>query len=466
VSPAPSPVFTDRAAQALADESLAATLRTATGLLEERRAAAAAALDDGAFEALRLRARAAKFSVLGDLAGHLERFEAAAKANGAQVHWAQDAEEARAIIRGILERAAVKKAVKSKSMVTEEIELNHGLEAAGITPIETDLGEYVAQLKGEKPSHIILPIIHLTRQAVAALFRKLGVGGQPLPTDDVSGLVEAARLELRKHFETAEAGITGANFAVADQGALCIVSNEGNARFCCSLPPLHVAVLGIEKLVPDLSSLSDFLRLLARSATGQRLTVYSNLLWPGRDAGDGSGPKESHVVLLDNGRTRLLASQAAEILACIRCGACLNACPVYKAVGGHSYGGTYPGPMGSILSPGLGEREGQDLAGRARRPGPRLRLHALRRLQGRLPGEDRYPAHAALAAQPAHGPARPPQAPGLQGLGDRRLAPAPAERAAQARPCRGQLARPGRLDRSRRPSALRLDPPPPTAPPR
>ncbi|MES2201299.1 MAG: lactate utilization protein B [candidate division FCPU426 bacterium] len=350
--------FVQRADEALADHDLGRSIRHVTGLLDQRRREASASVPD--FEALKDRARSAKLGMLADLEGNLLRFEEKIKANGGHVHWAKDAEDANRIILGILEKSGAKKVVKSKSMATEEIELNHALEAAGVTPVETDLGEYVAQLKGDKPSHIILPIIHMTRQAVADTFNeKIGTHASP----DVAQLVEIARKVLRKEFETADAGITGANFGVVDSGALCIVSNEGNARFVTSLPRLHIAVMGIEKLVADLDDLSVFLRVLARSATGQRLTVYSNLIWPGREANDQSGPREAHVVLLDNGRSDLLNSKAAEILACIRCGACLNICPIYKAVGGHAYGGTYPGPMGSILSPALGAKKGSELAG-------------------------------------------------------------------------------------------------------
>jgi L-lactate dehydrogenase complex protein LldF len=349
--------FQTRASEALTHDAQRRTIRKAAELLDARRVEAAAGVED--FEQLRDSARAAKFSVLRSLEARLLQFEARIKENGGHVHFAADAEEANRIIVGILKRRGVTKVVKSKSMATEEIELNPALEKEGITPVETDLGEYVAQLKGDKPSHIILPIIHLSRGQVADVFNQTITTGA---TGDVASLVETARLTLRKEFETAGAGITGANFGVADSGAICMVTNEGNGRFVTSLPKTHIAVMGIEKLVADLGDLSLFLKLLARSATGQRLTVYTNLIWPGRKAGDGAGAEEAHVILLDNGRSDLLNSQAAEILACIRCGACLNICPIYRAVGGHAYGGTYPGPMGSILSPALGHKQGSDLA--------------------------------------------------------------------------------------------------------
>lgn len=331
-------------------------LERSLSLLTTRRSAAAAGTP--AFEGMRLRARAAKLEILRKLPEQLERFEAALVKNGAKVHWASDAAEARSIISQILKDAGVAKAVKSKSMVTEEIELNHALEAQGIKAVETDLGEYVAQLRKEKPSHIILPIVHLSKEQVSDTFRKtISYGGD----DSVAQLVEAARLAMRREFETADAGITGANFGVADEGAICIVSNEGNARFVTSLPRVHIAVTGIEKLVPSLADLSNFLGILARSATGQALTVYTNLIWPGRNAGDGSGPREWHVVLLDNGRSSLLQGEAAEMLACIRCGACLNVCPIYRQVGGHAYESSYPGPMGAILSPFLDGAHAREL---------------------------------------------------------------------------------------------------------
>ena len=235
-------------------------------------------------------------------------------------------------------------------MASEETHLNHALEGAGLRVVETDLGEYIVQLAHDRPSHIILPIIHMTREDVGQVMHKeIQV---PL-SDDPKMLASYARDRLREEFLSADMGITGANFGVVENGTICLVTNEGNGRMCTTLPRVHVVLMGIEKLVPTMDDLDLFLKLLARSATGQKISVYTTLLRGPRRKQDDCGPKALHVVLLDNGRSGMLAGELAEILGCIRCGACLNACPVYKSIGGHAYGDTYPGPIGAIVTPGL-----------------------------------------------------------------------------------------------------------------
>jgi L-lactate dehydrogenase complex protein LldF len=235
-------------------------------------------------------------------------------------------------------------------MATEETHLNEALERGGLHVVETDLGEYVVQLARDRPSHIILPIIHMTREDVGRLMHR----EMQVPySDDTTTLARYARERLRQEFLQADMGLSGANFGVAENGTICLVTNEGNGRMVSTLPPVHVVIMGIEKLLPTMADLDRALSLLARSATGQKLTAYTTLLRGPRRAGDECGPQELHVVLLDNGRTRVLAGENAEILGCIRCGACLNACPIYRSIGGHAYGDTYPGPIGAVLTPGL-----------------------------------------------------------------------------------------------------------------
>ncbi|HTO55872.1 MAG TPA: lactate utilization protein B [Myxococcota bacterium] len=312
--------------------------------LREKRDAAGRAEPD--FERLRDQAQAVKAHTLDQLDVYLERFEASAQAAGARVHFAADAAELRQIVSGLLAAKGARRVVKSKSMLTEECGLNEALERAGIDVVDTDLGERIVQLAHEPPSHIIMPAIHQTRADIAALFER-ELGSAPGDTDP-GRLTAAARRDLRARFLAADAAITGANFAVAETGSLVIVTNEGNADLGTSLPALHIACLGIEKLVPGLAELAVFLRLLARSATGQRISAYTSLV---------TGPRrgaELHVVLVDNGRTRLLADpRHRSALACIRCGACLNTCPVYRRAGGHAYGWALPGPIGSVLAPVL-----------------------------------------------------------------------------------------------------------------
>src|SRR5688572_4564503 len=280
---------------------------------------------------------------------YLTRLEEKVKSAGGHVHWAETAEDANRIVLQIAKEHNVKTVVKSKSMATEEIGLNHFLEAAGIEAIETDLGEYIIQLAGTGPSHIIVPAVHLKKEEIAALFsEKLNINA---PTDPIE-LARIAREILREKFLIAEMGISGGNFLVAETGTLVMVTNEGNGRMCTTMPDLHVAVVGIDKVIPDWESLTIFLKLLARSATGQKLSTYTQFITgPRRNEGE-FGPQEFHLVLLDNGRSRILKDPVGrDVLKCIRCGACANVCPVYKNVGGFAYGSFISGPIGAILSP-------------------------------------------------------------------------------------------------------------------
>src|SRR5579864_434279 len=337
-----------RVTAALADDRLQAALGRATGQLGARRQAAFSTLEHA--EAVRDAARAARMHALANLSQLLEQFESKLTASGASVHWADTPADANRIIADIGVRTRSVRAVKSKSMVSEETHLNDALERAGVTPIETDLGEYIIQLRRDRPSHIIAPIVHLTRQDVG---RVMHDRLQEPYTDDPARLAAIARAKLRDEFLNADMGISGANFGVADTGTICLVTNEGNGRMVTTLPRVHVVLMGIEKLVASLDDLDQCLKVLARSGTGQKLTVYTTMVRGPRRTGDSDGPEELHVVLLDNGRSQMLGGESAEILGCIRCGACQNVCPVYRNIGGHAYGDTYPGPVGSIVTPGL-----------------------------------------------------------------------------------------------------------------
>ena len=299
----------------------------------------------------RSRAAAIKWEAINHLDRYLEQFECNVLANGGCVCWAETAADARDYILGLAKRHGVQKIVKSKSMTTEEIHLNQTLEGEGIRVIETDLGEYICQLRGEPPYHIVTPVMHLTKADIARTFQeKLGT---PL-TESAEELTMIARARLRHEFMAADMGITGANFAVVDTGMVAITENEGNARLSFSLPRVHVAVVGIEKLIPRLEDLALLWPLLSTSGTGQAVTVYNSLVGGPRQSPETLGPEEFHVVLLDNGRTRLLADvEQRDALHCIRCGACLNICPVYRNIGGHAYGTTYQGPIGSVITPHL-----------------------------------------------------------------------------------------------------------------
>lgn len=341
--------FRENAKAALADAHLRGALKNATSLFGERRKQAAASLPN--WEDLRTQARAIKDEVLLHLDRYLEEFVRNAESRGAKIHWARDAAEANSIICGLATERRARVVVKSKSVTTEETHLNTALEAAGMQVVETDLGEYIIQLAEETPSHIIAPAIHKTRGQIAELFTsELGMA----PTDDVSQLTSTARATLRDRFAAADVGISGVNFGVAETGTIVIIENEGNIRLTTSLPRMHIAVMGIEKVIPRFSDLDVFLKLLPRSGTGQRLTTYQSFITGTKRHANDEGPDELHIVLLDNGRSRMLAhSITRQSLACIRCGACLNVCPVYQQVGGHAYGSVYPGPIGAVITPQL-----------------------------------------------------------------------------------------------------------------
>ncbi|RME90113.1 MAG: hypothetical protein D6770_03150 [Anaerolineae bacterium] len=353
--------FRSRIRSAIADPNLQAALDANAARRARAREQAFASLPEPLAD-LRARAHAVRAETIAHLDEHLARFLARAEANGFIIHRARDATQARHIVLEIVEQARKEVGkdetlvVKSKSMLSEEVGVNHALEAAGHRVVETDLGEYIVQLRGERPSHIITPAVHLRRQDVARLFHeKLG-----LPyTEDVAALTAAARRELRDLFLRADVGISGVNFGVAESGSLCLLTNEGNGRMVTTLPPVHIALMGMERLVPTLDDLALMLALLPRSATGQKLTVYTTLIQGPRRPGEADGPRERHLILVDNGRSALRGSPLEEALYCIRCGACLNACPVFREIGGHAYVGAhgeptpYPGPIGSVLSPAL-----------------------------------------------------------------------------------------------------------------
>jgi L-lactate dehydrogenase complex protein LldF len=330
----------------IADAHLAEAYRSSTVRLFTHRLEAAAEVPG--FERLRDRARELKREVMEHLDFYLEQFASNAQRRGAQVHWARTGEEACAMVVEIVRRAGAREVVKAKSMLSEEIELNRALEAVGVRALESDLGEFIVQLAGERPAHIVAPAIHKTRQDVSELFT---ARIQAERTEEPERLTAIARRALREAFARAGAGISGANFAVAETGTIVLVENEGNIRFSTTTPPVHVALVGIEKIIPRWRDLGVFLRLLGRSGTGQKLTSYTSLVTgpaaPGED-----GPRQMHVVLVDNGRVATLADpKMREALYCIRCGACLNACPVYRKIGGHAYGWVYSGPIGALMTP-------------------------------------------------------------------------------------------------------------------
>jgi L-lactate dehydrogenase complex protein LldF len=353
--------FMGAARQALADPPLQAALVRLTGTLLAGNRRGYAALADSS--ALRDHAKRIKEHTLAHLDDYLEQLEDAVERVGGQVHWAADGAEAQGIVVGIARQAGCVRAVKSKSMTTEEVHLNSALEQAGVEVVETDFGEFIIQLAGERPSHLVAPAVHHTRESVARVLSRHV--GEQLP-DDARVLALTGRRLLREKFRRADLGITGANFAVAETGTIVLVTNEGNGRLTTTCPRVHVALVGIEKVIPRLADLPVFLKLLARAATGQTLSVYTTLITgprrtphpplspvggEGRVRGEIDGPDEFHLVLLDNGRSKVLATPFRESLQCIRCGACLNACPVYRRIGGHAYGGVYAGPIGSILTP-------------------------------------------------------------------------------------------------------------------
>jgi L-lactate dehydrogenase complex protein LldF len=338
--------FKARASEKLRDVQLRRALDHARGKFVDKRAHSLGDFDD--FEATREHARQIRDRVIDDLDLYLEEFERAATARGAHVHWAETAGDVNRIVCEIAAQRGVKKAVKSKSMITEECGLNDAMEAAGIEVIETDLGEYILQLANEPPSHIVAPVVHKPKDEVSDLFAEK----HKLPRKTgIAELCREAREVLRPHFLSADMGITGANFLIAETGSSLIVTNEGNGRLVTTLPRVHVAITGIEKVVPTLEDVSTLLRLLTRSATGQPITNYVSITTGPRGRSDSDGPEHFHIVLVDAGRSKLLRTEFAPMLRCIRCGACMNHCPVYQSIGGHAYGWVYPGPMGSVLTP-------------------------------------------------------------------------------------------------------------------
>lgn len=342
--------FHQRARAALDDPKLRASFRGAMDFLQTKRSSQFP--DAPELERLRDLGEAIRRHALANLPQLLVQLEETLTAAGVHVHWAETGEEANGIILRIAQRHGARKVVKGKSMASEEIELNHYLEERGVTCIESDMGEYIVQMAGEKPSHIVMPAIHKTRQDIGALFERHIPG--TAYSDDVDTLIQTGRRALRAAFAEADIGLSGVNFAAADTGTLWLVENEGNGRLSTTVPDVHVAIMGMEKVVAKLEHIVPLASLLTRSATGQAITTYFNLISSPRREGELDGPREVHLVLLDNGRTQAYADeQLRTTLQCIRCGACMNHCPVYGRIGGHAYGTTYPGPIGKIISPHL-----------------------------------------------------------------------------------------------------------------
>jgi L-lactate dehydrogenase complex protein LldF len=339
--------FATSARAALADTQLRRNLAVATRTIQEKRAKVVGERLD--WEALRDAGEATKRRVLRHLDRYLVQFESAVEDAGGGVHWARDAAEARTIVSRLVAATGTREVVKVKSLTTDEIELNDALAASGVAVVETDLAELICQLAGERPSHILVPAIHKNRVEIRDLFRReLGL---PDLSEEPRALADAARAYLREKLLDARVAVSGANFGVAETGTVCVVESEGNGRFCITLPEVLITVMGVEKLLPAPEDLEVFLQLLPRSSTGERMNPYTSL-WTGVTPGD--GPQEFHLVLVDNGRTNVLADEVGrQTLACIRCSACLNVCPVYTRTGGHAYGSVYPGPIGAILTPQL-----------------------------------------------------------------------------------------------------------------
>ncbi|MCX4750095.1 LutB/LldF family L-lactate oxidation iron-sulfur protein [Kitasatospora sp. NBC_01287] len=348
-----TPAFPQAARTALADPQLRGNLRRATGTIRDKRLAVTGELSD--WEQLREAGEALKRRTLRHLDQYLEELERSVTAAGGTVHWAADAEEANRIVTELVRATGEREVVKVKSMATQEIGLNEALAEAGITAYETDLAELIVQLGEDRPSHILVPAIHRNRAEIREIFlREMGRWGRPAPeglSDEPRALAEAARLHLRERFLRARVAVSGANFGVAETGTIAVVESEGNGRMCLTLPQTLITVMGIEKVVPSFTDLEVFLQLLPRSSTGERMNPYTSM-WTGVTPGD--GPREFHLVLLDNGRTATLRDTVGrQALACIRCSACLNVCPVYERTGGHAYGSVYPGPIGAVLTPQL-----------------------------------------------------------------------------------------------------------------
>jgi L-lactate dehydrogenase complex protein LldF len=341
--------FPVAARRALGDPQLRRNLGAATATIRAKRAAVVAEMPD--WEQLRAAGQAIKTAAMASLDSCLERLEAQVQARGGAVHWARDAAEANRIVTGLVQATGAADVVKVKSMATDEIGLNEALAAAGITAHETDLAELIVQLGRDRPSHILVPAIHRNRSEIRDIFLAEMDGVDPALTDEPAALAEAARRYLRRRFLSARVAVSGANFAIAETGTLCVVESEGNGRMCLTLPDTLITVMGLEKVLPSWADLGVFLQLLPRSSTGERMNPYTSM-WTGVTPGD--GPQQFHLVLLDNGRTATLADPAGrQALHCIRCSACLNVCPVYERTGGHAYGSVYPGPIGAVLSPQL-----------------------------------------------------------------------------------------------------------------
>ena len=340
--------FTANIEGALKDTQLRRNLRNAMDILVDKRRAVFP--DPAELDQLRAAGNAIKRRALKRLPQLLAQLEANCTKNGISVHWAEDTDQANGIVLDILKRHDAREVVKGKSMVSEEMHLNRFLAGHGIEALETDLGEFIIQLNGETPSHIIVPAIHKNKDEVAAIFHDK-IPDTPY-TENVEALTAIARRGLRRRFARARVGLSGVNFAIAETGTLLLVENEGNGRMCTTAPDVHVAVMGLEKVIQRLSDVPPLLRLLTGSATGQAITTYVNMIPSPRKKGEKDGPKEVHLVILDNGRSRILADpQLRQTLLCIRCGTCLNHCPVYVRIGGHAYGHVYPGPIGKILTP-------------------------------------------------------------------------------------------------------------------
>lgn len=344
---AQAPEFLEASKKELANAQMRRNVRHATDVIRSKRNRVVSEMPD--WEALRESARQIKAHTLRHLDTYLEQFEKACTQAGGKVHWAADADEANAIITAIIKSHGEKEVIKIKTMTSDEIRLNSALEAEGITPCETDLADLIVQLGHDKPSHIVVPALHRNKEEVRQLFLEKmhlkNLGEKP------ADLTEAARRYLREKFLRVKIGIGGANFAIAETGSVCVVESEGNGRMCLSLPEVFISIVGIEKIIPKFTDLEVFLQLLPRSATGERMNPY-NSIWTGVTAND--GPQEFHVVLLDNGRSHILAdNETRQTLQCIRCGACLNVCPVYRQTGGHAYGSIYSGPIGAIVTPQL-----------------------------------------------------------------------------------------------------------------